>query len=262
MPSGLSITARQCYQHDGIVFPLRVLAEDEVRRYRDGCEDLEAHLGGKPRTIEVRQMHLHFRWAYELATHPCILDCIADLLGPDLLIWATELFAKWPSDATVAIGWHRDFPYMRFDCGKTVTAWVALSPSIQANGCMRVVRRSRDTTIGDPAAKPGAIDEALMEDVVLEAGEMSLHDPEVLHGSGPNRSSEKRVGFAIRYITPEAKPLHGRPPVLLARGQDRCNHFEIVPPPADVSAAQALTAMRKSAGQHFEAILHNLKHAN
>src|SRR5262245_25953362 len=122
----LNAEQRRRYERDGIVFPIRVLSREEARKYRRACDELESHPGGKPRTIEVRQMHLHFRWAYDLAAHPRILDAVTDLLGPNLLIWATELFAKHPQDASVAIGWHRDQPYMGFDAANTVTAWVAL----------------------------------------------------------------------------------------------------------------------------------------
>src|SRR5438034_1049716 len=80
--------------------------------------------------------------AYALATQPRVLDAIEDVLGPNLLIWATELFAKHPQDANVAIGWHRDEPYMGFEPGLTTTAWIALSDSAPANGCMRVVPAS------------------------------------------------------------------------------------------------------------------------
>src|ERR1043166_8116916 len=94
----LSESQKSRYRRDGILFPLRVLAADEAADYRRACDELESRLGGKPRTIEVRQMHLHFPWAYRLATHPNILDAVESLLGPDLLVWATELFAKHPPD--------------------------------------------------------------------------------------------------------------------------------------------------------------------
>src|SRR5579862_2459451 len=95
------LTPEQCrrYEREGILFPLPVLSAAEVQAYRAACDDLEAQLGGKPRTIEVRQMHLHFPWACALATHPAILNAVESLLGPNLLIWATELFAKHASDA-------------------------------------------------------------------------------------------------------------------------------------------------------------------
>ena len=59
------LTPDQCrrYKHEGILFPLPVLSGEEVQLYRAECDDLETQLGGKPRTIEVRQMHLHFPWA-------------------------------------------------------------------------------------------------------------------------------------------------------------------------------------------------------
>src|SRR5262245_63285798 len=110
----LTADQRQQYDRDGLVFPVRVLSPEEARAYRRACDELEAILGVKPQTIEVRQMHLHFPWAYRLATHPRVLDAAEDVLGPDLLVWATELFAKHPRDAAVSVGWHRDRAYTGF----------------------------------------------------------------------------------------------------------------------------------------------------
>jgi non-haem Fe2+, alpha-ketoglutarate-dependent halogenase len=247
------------YQQDGLVFPVRVLSPDQVRTYRLACDELEAHLGGKPRTVEVRQMHLHFRWAYELATHPRVLDAVEDVLGPDLLIWATELFAKHPHDTAVSIGWHRDRSYMGF-AGETTTAWIALSNSSAANGCMRAVPGpARRDMVSANHSGPG-VDDRDAVDVVLGAGEMSLHDADILHGSAPNRSDEKRVGFVIRFVTPQARPLAGRPPVILARGSDRHNYFQVVDPPAE-RGERALNEMKESAALHLEAMLQNLRRA-
>jgi hypothetical protein len=251
----LTEAERRRYEVYGLVFPIRVLTPNEAQRYRAACDELEASLGGRPRTVEVRQMHLHFPWAYELATHPRVLDAVEDLLGPDLLVWATELFAKHPQDTGIAIGWHRDRPYMGFDSGRTVTAWIALSESTPANGCLRAVRG-----LGRPAL-PSADEagNASVVDVVLAAGEMSLHDPDILHGSAANRSDVKRVGLAVRYVTPDARPRHGRPPVLLARGRDDLEHCCIVGPPAPTGTEQALGQMKESAARHFEVMLQNLR---
>jgi non-heme Fe2+,alpha-ketoglutarate-dependent halogenase len=237
------------YFRDGILFPVPVLAPEEARRYRVACEELESLLGGKPRTVEVRQMHLHFAWAHELATHPRLLDAVEDLLGPDLLVWATELFAKHPHDAAVSIGWHRDRPYMGFS-GDTLTAWIALSDSTAANGCLRAVPGPARRDVRSPE---GAVD------VVLRAGEMSLHDPDIWHGSAPNISDTKRVGFAVRFVTPRTRPRAGRPPVVLARGSQRNGPFRVVDAPAAVSGTGALAEMKESAARHLEAMLANLR---
>ena len=123
---------------EGVAFPIRVLSASDADLYRSACDTLEISLGGRPRTVEVRQMHLHFAWAYQLASHPRILDAVQDLLGPNLLIWATELFAKHPQDAAVSIAWHRDGAYMGLDAERTLTAWLALTDSTAENGGMRV----------------------------------------------------------------------------------------------------------------------------
>jgi ectoine hydroxylase-related dioxygenase (phytanoyl-CoA dioxygenase family) len=46
----------------------------------------------------------------------------------------------------------------------------------------------------------GAYDAATARDVVLEAGQLSLHDVYLIHGSRPNRSPKRRAGLAIRYM--------------------------------------------------------------
>jgi hypothetical protein len=266
----LTEAQRGRYERDGIVFPVRVLSPEEVRNYRQACDELEAHLGGKPRTVEVRQMHLHFHWAHKLATHPRVLDAVEDLLGPNLLVWATEVFAKHPHDAAVSMGWHRDRPYMGID-GEATTAWVALSDSVAANGCMCAVpgpsRRDPRPPDGElPSGRPGhqaavGVDEQEAVDVRLGAGEMSLHDADILHGSAANRSDHKRVGFVIRFVTPQTRPRIGRPPVILARGSDPHNHFCVVDPPAEAGGERSLAEMKKSAAQHLETMLESLRRA-
>jgi hypothetical protein len=253
------------YERDGVVFPLSVLTADEVEPYRSACDWLEQQLGGRPRTVETRQMHLHFRWAYELATHPRVLDAVELLLGPNLLVWATELFIKHPGDG-ITVGWHRDEDYTGIDPALATTAWIALAPSTRENGCLQVVLGSHrieahGIDFGDVSAD--AVERSAPEkrsvDVVLQPGEMSLHHGRLLHGSEVNASDQKRIGFAIRFVTPAASPGEGRPCVLLARGVDEYGHFEIVPPPVDIDAEQALAQMRHSASSHLDTVLLNLR---
>jgi hypothetical protein len=255
MTSSLTPAQRSSYDVDGLTFPLRVLTAAQAHAYRQACDQLEIRLGGKPRTIQVRQMHLHFPWAFALASHPPLLDIIEHLLGPNLLIWATELFAKHARDAALAIGWHRDRPYMGVAGGAVVTAWMALSDSTLANGCMCALPMSREKA-GTPS--PQAAESQDVVAVELKAGEISLHNPDILHGSKPNRSGEKRVGFVIRYMTPEVTPLAGRPPVVLVRGKGG-GPFRYVVPPSAQNEQEAIAAMKKSALEHLDAVLLNLR---
>lgn len=276
----LTVSEQERYARDGFIFPVPVLTADEVRRFRRASDDLEERLGGRPRTVDVRQMHLHFRWAYELASHPRVLDAVEDLLGPNLLVWATELFAKHPDDQAVSIGWHRDEPYMGLEPEHATTAWIALGDSTLANGCMRVVREPgawagragpaacrppsdhqagtpRQAGNGRTAERPSDEDEIV--EVVLQGGEMSLHNARVLHGSGANHSQEKRVGFVVRFVAPQARTLESRPPAMLVRGRDEHGRFELVNPPAADEADAAVGGMRESALRHLDAVLRNLE---
>lgn len=257
MARHLTDREQQEFANQGIVFPVEVLSESEVGAFRDECEDLERRLGGKPRTIEVRQMHLHFRWAYELAAHPRVLDAVEDLLGPNLLVWATELFAKHPSDTSRAVGWHRDRRYLGFEGGRSVTAWIAINHSTTLNGCMRALPRNLEQAGDDERVAAG--DDSRMIDVTLRSGEMSLHDADVLHGSAANLSQHKRIGFVVRYVTPEARPKTDRSPTMLVRGEDMYEHFSSVAPPVQLDADAALTAMRQSAAHHLNLMLENIR---
>jgi hypothetical protein len=269
VPKVLTPQQQLSFANSGIAFPVKVLSAEEADSYRSRCDALEDSLGGNPKTIEVRQMHLHFAWAYRLASSPVLLDAVEDLLGPNLLIWATEIFAKHPRDTAVSIAWHRDGPYMGLDADRTLTAWLALTHSSPDNGGMQVAYETDRKECLHLESKVGRVAGRRHEEppaekvyhVQLLPGEMSLHDVHVLHGSGPNRSSQKRVGFAIRFTTPDARPANGRPPGLLVRGNDRYGYFDLQPPPGEDDAASALHDMQSSARRHLDATLKNLKFA-
>jgi hypothetical protein len=47
---------------------------------------------------------------------------------------------------------------------------------------------------------PSLVDEPKAVDVVLRAGDLSVHHPNVIHGSNANTSPRRRCGLTIRYI--------------------------------------------------------------
>src|SRR5712691_646367 len=108
MASGLSRAQIETYERDGFVHPLRIMSTDEARRFRDGFEEFEALLGRK---LEYAAMtHLFFRWAFELASWPQILNAVQSVLGPDVLVQATLILCKHPADPSF-VSWHQDYNY-------------------------------------------------------------------------------------------------------------------------------------------------------
>jgi ectoine hydroxylase-related dioxygenase (phytanoyl-CoA dioxygenase family) len=73
-------------------------------------------------------------------------------------------------------------------------------------------------------------------DLILKAGEMSIHHGQMIHGSLPNHSTRRRCGLTIRYIDPSVRQAEEnslkRPwrPILL-RGEDQYQNFTTVPNP-------------------------------
>src|ERR1043166_7781179 len=129
------VALSEVYERDGVVFPIAVLAADEVREYRNSLDALTAVCGESKR---FDNLHLFFPWAYRLATHEAVLDAVETILGPDLVIDGTLVFYKPPRDRGYA-SWHQDSVYSGWHLTPSISAWIALTPSGPANGCMRAI---------------------------------------------------------------------------------------------------------------------------
>jgi hypothetical protein len=266
---GKLLTASQVeyYHRDGILFPIPVLSPAEAAHFRAAFEEVAARLGGRPVAQSLGHTHTHFRWAYDLATHPRILDAVEDVLGPDILVWTVSIFPKYPRDPGF-ISWHQDGTYWGLDSTRVTTAWIALTDSTIDNGCMRVVPGShrrpilphRDTYAPDNRLSRGQeiaveVSEDDAVDVVLRAGEMSLHHVNIIHGSNPNPSDGPRIGFAPRFTTPETRQIDGESPTaVLARGHDRHGHFTLLPGPPTLDFDAALAAQQAAASRFLSGI--------
>jgi hypothetical protein len=187
------------YERDGIVFPLKVLSRDDAARYATFAQDPAAEANP----------HLRFAWARELAEHPAVAAAAKNILGDYELLSTQTLFK--PPHSRSFVSWHQDSAYRDYGPGDVVSAWIALTDAAADNGCMQVVRGShraryphRDQPEPDNMIRLGkhaeaGVDPAGVTDVVLRAGEMSLHHNDLLHGSRPNDSDRPRAGFVVRF---------------------------------------------------------------
>ena len=243
----LDSAAVASYRRDGIYFPIRVMDAAQAGNMLSRLERIEAEFGGRLPARVNQKPHLLFPWLAELVRHPGILDAVESVLGPDLLCWSAPFFAKNGGDPGY-VSWHQDATYWGLSSPDVVTAWVAFTPSTVQSGCMRVVPGTqhrqfahKDTFAETNLLSRGQeievdVNESDAVDVILAPGEISLHHVLICHGSEPNRSSERRVGFAIRYISAEVYQTSGvLESATLVRGSDALNHFEHeLPPQADM----------------------------
>ena len=233
----------EAYRRDGIHFPVEVMSEAEAGGLLSRFEAAEALHGGRLPARINQKPHLLHPWMNELIRHPRILDAVEDVLGPDLLCWGAQFFAKNARDPSY-VSWHQDGTYWGLSSPDVVTAWVALTPSVTENGCMQVVPGTHraqvehvDTFADTNLLSRGqeiqvSVKPEDVVPVVLRPGQMSLHHVLIFHGSEPNTADYRRVGFAIRYIPTHVRQLNApRESAMLVRGVDRYGYFDLESPP-------------------------------
>jgi len=237
MPKILSEDAVQQYERDGYTFPIRAMSAGDALHYRKCLEVYEQETGGPISSNMRRKTHLLFRWANELIRHPKIVDAVEDILGPDILCWASNFFIK-EANTPDFVAWHQDATYWGLSSNDVVTVWIALTDAPVESGAMKflpgshrqAVLEHRDTfddhnllTRGQEIAVDVPDDEGVY--VPLKAGEFSLHHVLLVHGSEPNTTNDRRIGLAIRYIPTHVRQLKADDTAMLVRGIDVHNYF-------------------------------------
>jgi hypothetical protein len=235
----------------------------EALGLRHRLEAVEARQGGKLEAAQRSRAFLLFKWLDELIRDPRVLDPVEQLIGPDILCWSTIFWIK-DAGAKSFVSWHQDNTYWGLSSRNVVTAWFAMSEASVEAGCMKVMPGTHlgealshedtyheDNMLTRGQAIPG-LDESRAVFMPLRAGEMSLHNYCLAHGSGPNLSADRRIGVSMHFMPPQTKQVVGSwDCAALVRGEDRYGHFAPTPVPArdfDPAAVafhgQAAKAMR------------------
>jgi len=201
------------YHEQGFVAPIDVMSEDEALDYARRLQSAELEYPDELNAENRNNPHLAFKFLDELVHHPLILDAVEDLIGPAFSSWGSVLFIKEPQSSHF-VSWHQDATYMGITPHDFVTPWLALTPSNLETGCMSMIpgshkdpiRPHEETFHEDNILTRGqqiqAVDESIGVDLILSPGQMSLHHAKIIHGSQPNRSQQRRVGYAMQAFMP------------------------------------------------------------
>ena len=236
------------YNSDGFITPLDIYTPKEAAALRQELEDLEALHPDAVVGRNRNNVHYVTTLFDKIAHNPNILDAVESLIGRDILVGGTTLFVKEPEQRGF-ISWHQDARYIGLEPENWVTAWLALSDVTTENGCMYMwpgshlegAREHLDTYDEENLLTRGQtvqnVPEAETIPIVLEAGQLSLHHPWVVHGSGHNSSKSRRIGFAIQsYIGANVGSIYGKIFVQQARGSDRYGYHQHTPRPSSLMA--------------------------
>lgn len=169
-----------------------------------------------------------------LCRHPTLVRNVAEVLGTDELVLLMSHLIVKPAKDGMRINWHQDLTYWPSVKGRDVcTVWLAIDDADLGNGCMQVIPRTQ----GEALAFEKADDDLLKVrinitaeqaaqaiPVELRAGDASLHDALLIHGSEPNTSDRRRAGYTIRFADPKRVRIdlakHGKP-VFYVHGDGR-----------------------------------------
>lgn len=261
MPKALTQNQIDRYRRDGFLFPVPVLTPDEAGFYRQRLEDLENAGGGKFTGIHRTKFYLRYRWAYELATKPTMLDAVEDLIGPDILLYHNTTWLKHAGDEAY-VTWHQDNIYIGVEPCELLSFWIALTPSREENGCMQVLPGTQGQGVF-PLGTPDLSEKSMLPSgmqtaydvsrtkpvsMPLEIGEASIHHAEVIHGSLPNMGNQRRMGITFMYM-----PAHlgqkgqRRTSAMLVRGKDHYGNFDPEVPPVSDDDPDAIARHEVSA---------------
>lgn len=238
------------YAATGYASPIMVMPEQEASVLVSALERVERRLG--PQIFKLLQVkgHLLFPFLWNLVQDERIVSRVASILGPDILCWGSSFFIKEPGTAAV-VPWHQDGTCWGLDEPRGLTAWIALTESTRETGCLRVLPGSHRAAVPHEIRNAPSsmlplgeevsleIDERHVRDCPLRPGEMSLHHMMLIHGSAPNCSStERRIGFAIRYIAGDVSQRGGvMGYATLVRGRDHHTYHLECRPGSQLEAA-------------------------
>ncbi|QGQ99027.1 phytanoyl-CoA dioxygenase family protein [Paenibacillus psychroresistens] len=234
----LSEEQKAFYHGQGYLINLpSVFSPAEMAQLNAELKNLEALLEPGEKMMAIREWHISSRWLYDVCTRPQILDYVEGILGPNFYMWGSQFFAKSPnSKETVA--WHQDAYYWPLHPHNSVTIWLAFTDVNEDNGAMQIIPKSHKAGLithtsnsGDSVLtlelEQGTFNEADAKSLILHAGQISLHDDAIVHGSPANQSDRWRNGLTVRYSGTNVKCDLTKAPqfkAYLVRGADEFNY--------------------------------------
>jgi len=244
MPKTLTDDILTQYDRDGYFFPHKILDDQQVAACREKLEKFEGSQGKPIGGPQRNKSHLLFKWVDDLMRSPTILDVVEDLIGPDILCWNTLFWVK-ESHSPSFVSWHQDLRYWGLDTNDLITVWLALSPATLQSGCMFVLPGSHQgelmphkdefqtnnmLTRGQEISVE--VDDSKAVAMPLQPGYASFHNGRLAHSSGPNHSTDRRIGISFHYMPTSTHQVVGEwDSAALVRGEDRFGHFALAPRP-------------------------------
>jgi len=265
--SKLSSNQLQEYNDNGYVAPIDILTKDEAFEIKKEIENIENKWPNELKGFGRNYVHMISPTLDKVCHNSKILDAVESLIGMNILICGTTLFIKNPHNKSF-VSFHQDAVYIGLEPYNWVTAWLAITDSNEENGCMRMWPGSHKDNIrhhdqkydeGNLLTRGQTVKNVPLDKttpLILKAGQMSLHHPTIVHGSGLNKSNDKRIGFVIQsYIGSNVDQVLGKMYVQQARGDDTFKFHQHTKRPENLMDPEDIK-IRKKANDDLQKIFY------
>ena len=228
------ITAlQQKYDQNGYVIVRNAVDADLARETAEQVHWLAERNPGVRPELFGHDMLVADPFMHRLVSDDRLLDIVEQFIGPNIAMWAAHYIAKPPKHGQKVL-WHQDGTYWPLEPMEVTTIWLAATESTRENGCLRILPGtqnnrllSRKELIDVPDGKnvlssgihPSMIDDSDVVDLELQPGDVSVHNPKIIHGSESNTSDKWRIGLTLRYIPTSTRVKREAHRSILVRGE-------------------------------------------
>ena len=216
-PSKLTREQIDFYNANGYVGPFPIFTKAEVEANREYFDfllgELRKHNDGRD-SYAINGYQTRCGGIWDLCMNDRILEYVEDLVGPNIVAWASHYFAKMPHDPKT-VPWHQDASYWPLTPARTVTVWLAIDDADSENAAMQFVpgthrlghieweETDKPAVLGQEIKNVDRFGEPVHD--AMPAGWISLHADMLVHGSEANTSDRRRCGLTLRYCPPEVR---------------------------------------------------------
>ena len=256
------------YRSKGYISSVSALTSSGAKEIREEIEKIEKKCPGALDGINRNYVHLISPILNKVCLNKNILDAVESIIGKNILICGTTLFIKEKKEKGF-VSFHQDAKYIGLEPHNWVTVWLAVTDSNEKNGCMRMLPGSHKDNLkyhkqkfdkNNLLTRGQTIENISLNEtdpIILKAGEISLHHPLIVHGSGLNYSDDRRIGFVIQsYIGTNVNQVIGKMYVQKARGEDKHNYHEYSKIPSTLMGKNEIISQNK-ANKELSKIFYN-----
>jgi chlorinating enzyme len=178
----LDVTQIDHFHDQGYLGPYALCPPERMAAVRTHIEEDVLTKDGPKIPSRESCRHMDSAMIYDLCADPAITDRVALLLGPDIVLWSSNFWIKYPGGKEIP--WHQDINYWPLDPPLNISAWLAIDEVTVENSCVRIIPGSHKKALPhiqvgedkwfEEGADMSYVDESKAIDMELKPGEFFI----------------------------------------------------------------------------------------